>query len=83
MINLTNDYLACPANPVFIQSYGEQQLRSSADGRQRIAQLVGQHRQKFILAPVRFVQVVFKCLAFSDFDRYAGELLLAGCYVSE
>ena len=48
-----------------------QQLHGVADGGQRVAQLVGQHRQELVLAPVGLAQRLFGLLALGDIHRHA------------
>ena len=56
VLDLAIDGVAGPGAVRLGQLLEAQQLHGGPDGRQRIAQLVRQHRQEFVLAPVRLPQ---------------------------
>jgi hypothetical protein len=63
---LAADDGAALAHPGFVQAADAQQVGGGADRRQRVAQLVRQHREEFVLAPVRGAQLVLGRLALGD-----------------
>ena len=56
VLDLALDHVAGPRALRLGQLLQPQQLHGGADRRQRVAQLVGQHRQELVLAPVRLLQ---------------------------
>ena len=61
-LHLPRDDLAPPLTPTLIHGRHVQQLNRISDRRERIAQLVGEGREEFILAPVGLAQGLFRAL---------------------
>ncbi len=69
MPHLADDDIGDRLQPVGRQAAHAQQLGGRADWGERVAQLVRQHGQELVLAPVRLAQVLLGAHAFCDVER--------------
>ena len=81
MVDLPGDDIAGPEHAFLLEIEHLEQLGGGADGCQRVAQLVGEHRQELVLAPVVFLDVTVEPGILDGDGGAGGEVFDQGCVV--
>ena len=74
LLDLAVDHVPGPLQLRYRRTFDTQDLRRIADGGQRVAEFVGQHRQELVLAPVGLLQCRQEVRILDSDDGTVGEV---------